>query len=194
MTAPTIEPGFHPTDLFFGNHDWVEALAGNREIETAKFTQGIPDALENARVMLHQVTGTKFITGFLVGESGKDYVTGEGQVFRLGFEDSREIHGNAMFHIQGAATPDETIDNPGFEGRVSPLLVGGGDYINVTIEEKRGGIASTLEAGDEVGAVGVIGDECRFETGVLEELVDVFDAGALIPRGVGGVETDEVLQ
>ena len=80
--APKSDPKV--TDLLLGDHDRVEPSLAHVGAETAKLADGIPDALELFRVLLHQEPRAVVAASFFVTDQRQDYVPGRSESFGLG--------------------------------------------------------------------------------------------------------------
>jgi hypothetical protein len=63
----------------------------------------------------------------------------------------------------------------------------------MTVEHKRRCVTPPVNSGYEICARVLFDQETGFDAEIAEKITDVLNAGHLIPRGVGGVETYELL-
>ena len=77
------------------------------------------------------------------------------------------------------------------EGRMSPILVVGGDDIGVTHQRKRRTTARSLDARDEVRALGIAGHELAIDARTLEIALQEGRGRSFVTRWVRGVDPDE---
>jgi hypothetical protein len=145
-------------------------------------------------MLIHQVAHPEIVQAFFVRHCCEKHIPGQRDLFGAGFQESRQKHSHAAFHIQRAATPHKAIHDAAFEGRVSPLLAGGGNHIHVTVKQQGRGLAGAFQAGDQVGTPRGARHEIRFYPGLFQQNVNVFDARPLVTGRVGGIKTDQVLK
>jgi hypothetical protein len=75
-----------------------------------------------------------------------------------------------------------------------PVLPLHGHDVYMALQKQRGSIVTTLQPCEQVGTLGVPGEDLRLIATVAKHLVDPLDAPAFVARRVGGVEADESLE
>src|ERR1043165_2958454 len=111
--------------------DRHEAAPEDIETEGAKFSQRVLHAGKEIRMVVDEKARTIAATGFLVANSAKYYIAGGSGVFHR--DERREKHGYATFHIESAASPNESILDEPRKGWDRPSLFAGGYDIDMSI-------------------------------------------------------------
>ena len=145
-------------------------------------------------MVFDQVPGAVLAGGLLVADQAQDHVTGWDQSGRPGAHEGGHHHCDPALHIQRSPSPDAAICHCALKGRMGPHLVSGGHYVDVTVHEQRWCVAAPRQAGDQVWAGLVLGEDRSLESGRRQHIAGVGDAGRFAAWWVGGIETDEVLQ
>ncbi len=193
---PTLSPyrGHHPASLFLCDHDWVHLAPADAGAESTKLANGKANALEQVGMVLDQVPGTVHAAGFFVAYEAQDHVARWGQPRCPGTHDGGHHHGDPAFHVQRSPTPNTAICHLALERRMGPGLVLGGHDVDVTVHQKRRRVAAPGQAGDQVRAGFIPGEDRRLESGRFQDIAGIGDAGRFVARWVGGIEADQVLQ
>jgi hypothetical protein len=194
MTARPAESEACRASLFFSGLDGIESFSAKGQARAAKFTQSIVDPFKQISMLFNQEFRAIFAGSFFIDSGSENYIAGEADTFGFGFQDGSQVHSNAMLHIQSAATPDGAIHEAALEGRMGPLLAHGGDHVHMTVEHERGSIAIAFQAGYQVGTLGGARNQDGLKASLLEQAIDIFNAGAFVAGRVGGVEADQVLE
>ena len=95
---------------------------------------------------------------------------------------------------KGAPAPHKAVVDLAAKGRMLPLLVDGGDHVDVAVEKQGRRLAPAGQPGKQVGPVGRFRITLGGNSGVAKQAVDVVDAGQLVAGRVGGVELDQALE
>jgi hypothetical protein len=64
----------------------------------------------------------------------------------------------------------------------------------MSLQKQRRRIVTTLQPREQIGTLGLLGEDLRLVTTVAQQLVDPLDALAFVTRRVGGVEAEWSLE
>ena len=145
-------------------------------------------------VVFDEEAGAEVAACLLVAVEDEDQVAGGRECLVPDSQQRGEEHRDAAFHVERAAAPDLPVDEISGERRLLPARAGGGDDIDVPVEQKRRRLPASREPHDKVRPLRVAGIEGRLEAGGLEDPGDVLEAGAFVSGRVGGVEAKQRLQ
>src|SRR5215203_6065589 len=76
VPATSTYGGFHPTDLFLGNHDRIKTLLTDVQTEATELADRITNILEQLRVMLHEEFCAVIATNFFIADERKQNIAG----------------------------------------------------------------------------------------------------------------------
>lgn len=192
-TVPGVALGDQPHDraLLLGDLDRVDPLADHREGEAAELTDRVAHPGEELGVLSGQESGAEIAALLLVAEHAEDDVAGRWRA--LGRPQHRgDEHRHAALHVERAAAPEDALANLPGERVDRPSLAGHGDHVDVPVEEQRRRRPAPLEEGDDVGALGVAGEDPHVEPGGLQLRSQPGDQLALAPARRGRVEADQL--
>lgn len=137
-----------------------------------------------------QPGGAGVATRLLVANQGQDYVAGEAGLLLVSADERVHHHGDAAFHVQGAAPPDVVILQAALEGRDIPGLRGSGHDVDVAIKQQGRRIASAGQAAEHVETVGIFAHQLGGNAGIGEDIPAVSGACGFVAGRVGGIEAD----
>lgn len=181
----------HDRALLLGNLDRVDALADHREGEAAELADRVTHVREQVRVLLDQEAGAEGPAPLLVAQHAEHDVAGRRRT--LGRPQHRgHEHRHATLHVQGAATPEDAVADLAGEGVGRPLLAGHRDHVDVTVEEQRRSRATPGQAGDDVGPVGIAGENPYLQPRGLQLGRQPGDQLTLPTGGRARVEADQL--
>ena len=183
-----------PADLLLGDLDRIETPAARGEREAAELAEREADPVEQLRVFLDEEPRTEVTAVLLVGEDAEDEIAGWADAFLSCAQEGRHEHCHASLHVERAAAPDLAFDESPLERGLRPLLPGGRDHVDVSLEEERRRTPLALESRDQVRPRGIPRVGLRLDAGALELLAEEADAGGLVPRRIGRVEAEQLLQ
>jgi hypothetical protein len=136
----------------------------------AHFGDGLRSAFEELRAVVHRIPGTQGAAGLLVSEEGEDDVPlglfpGPGEA-----PQDRKDHGVHVLHVDGAAAPDEPVLQFGAERVHGPLVLEGGNHVEVAVHYQGAGRrVLTGHPGDHVRAAGRRLKDLRFHADFFNE-------------------------
>ena len=153
MPTRPAQRDLHLAAALFGDHDRVEAAAAQVERHAAGLTDRVPDSVEQLGVGLNQPPGAEDPSRLLVRQRRQDDVTGR-SASCLGPDQGGHHHRDASLHVESPAAPQVPVDDVATEGALAPVLVDGGDDVDVPLQEQRRRLAAALHARDEVWTSG----------------------------------------
>ena len=173
------------------DHHRVEAPAAHLLRVAATLADRVADAGEEVRVVVGEPGGAVDAPGLLVGQHDQEEIPRRRHTFALGAQEGADHHRHPVLHVEGAAPPDPALDQLGREGWMGPALVDGGDHIGVALQDQARATPS-LQPGDQVRPAGIGPVSVPVDAGFGQQPADVLDTGLFVPRGVGGVEADQL--
>jgi hypothetical protein len=144
-------------------------------------------------MLLDEEARAEVAAGLLVAQDDQHDVAGRRPPLPVESQDCVDEHGHAGFHVERAAAPDLAVLEPPLERRVRPALPRSRDDVDVTLEEERRA-AGARQPRDEVRPRRILRVARRLDSRGLEPRLEIRDAWSLVPRRVGRVEPDQVLE
>ena len=154
----------------------------------AELSERVPHALEQVGVLLAQEAGAEVAAVLLVAEDREDDVAARLQLAARCAQERVHDHRDAALHVERAAAPQPAVDELAAERRARPLLAGGGDDVDVPVQEERRRFPDPAHARDEVRPRVVPREDPRLDARLLERRWTCATHAALVPRRVRRVE------
>jgi hypothetical protein len=145
-------------------------------------------------VLLDQEQGPVPAARLLVGHGGEDDVAVQGRALALQQHQRHQAHRHHVLHVDGAAAPDVAALLHGGEGRVLPVVVVGGDHVQVPAQQQRRLAPAPLQARDHAGPPRRALQDLRRDPLAGQGRRHQLGGGALVAGRVAGVDPQQVLQ
>ncbi len=193
VAAGSAHDAAQPADLLLGHLDRVEAPAAEVDGGAAELAERVADPLELLRMLLDEKSRPEVAAVLLVAQHREHEVAGR-RPLRVRADERVHEHGDAGLHVERTATPDHPVVDVRGERRMRPLLAGGGDHVDVSVEQQRRRLAAAGDAGDQVRPAVRAREDARVDPGAGEQTAHVLDARGLVPWRVRRVEPDQLAQ
>ena len=106
----------------------------------------------------------------------------------------RDLGGDLVLHVLGAATPDLAVHDVARPGVEAPLGRIGRNRVHVAEQAQGRSRLRRPQTGDQVGPARLGGQQLALEAGVGQRLGEQLLCRLLVARRVGGVDPDQPLQ
>ena len=151
----------------------------------------MPDAVEELGMCLDQPPGAEDSPRLLVRQR-REHEVARRSTALLGADQGGDHHRDAALHVEGPAAPQVAIDDVAAERPLPPVLIDGGDDVDVPLQQQRGRLPAALHSRDQVGTARSTFVSSAFDARVPQHPLDELDGHVLLARRVGGVEANEV--
>ena len=177
--------------------DRVQPQPGPRvEGEGPRFADALGAALEQLRVVPHQVVGAEGGAVLLVRGEGQHDVAARAAALAGPGPDDRQHHRVHVLHVDRAAPPDHPVADLTGERVHRPVGGLGGHHVQMAVDQQGVGVRIRPgDAGHHVGAAGSRLDQPRLDARLGQPLGHVLRGGPLgaVPAAaVGGVDPDQL--
>jgi hypothetical protein len=179
-----------PAPLLLRDLDRIEAAAGDVDGGAAELTERVARAAADVRVLLGEELRAQGAAVLLVAQDRKDEAA---PPFRVRAQERRHEHGDAALHVERSATPDVAVDEVAAKRRVRPPLAGGGDDVDVPVEDERRSVCAR-KPGEEIRPARLLLVAAAVDAGCAEQRLDVRDAPLLVAGRVRRVEPEQLPQ
>ncbi len=180
-----------PADLLLGDHDRVERAARERHREAAELADRVADAFEQLRVLAHQEACAEVAAGLLVAQHAQDQIPGRAPPGGGRPHERGHHHRHAALHVERPAAPHEAVVLLAAERIVRPAP-GRRNHVDVPLHQQRRRGTLAGQARDQVGTLGVRGDDPGLTAEAVEQPAHPLHALALVARRVRRVEAQQL--
>lgn len=132
--------------------------------------------------------------GFLVGVGHEDDVPFQADAFALELYEGHQLHCDHVFHVGGAATPNDAVMQVATERRPLPFVGLRRNDIDVAEKEDRRERAITSEPGDQISTARSAFNDRRLNALTGQGAGDEVDAGRFIAGWICCVYTQQILK
>jgi len=140
MTARAAQGGEDLTPALLGDHDRVEAPASQVLHHAAGLADAVLDTSEKFGVLVDEELRALVASRLFVREDRETRSPGAPPL-RLRLQHGVDHHRHATLHIQRAPAPQVAVDDLSAKRLVRPVLVDGGDNVDVALEQERRSLA-----------------------------------------------------
>src|SRR2546422_605731 len=193
MATGSVHGGFDQASLLLSDHNRVKSAPANVHCIATKLAQGITNTLEQVCMPFNEIFCSVVAASLLIAYHGQYHVTCYRHTFGFSPQQGGQHHGYPTFHIQRSPAPDVAICRSPREWWVLPLLVFGGDNVNMSMQQQRWCMPLPCQACDQVGTHRITRKNGGLNSGLGQQVVNVTDTFRLFARWIGRVETDELL-
>ena len=128
----------HPRHAAFGGLDRVEPqVGGHGDGEPADLADPLGAALEPAGMVVDEPAGALSTAGLLVGDEGKDEITGRRAPRARPVADDREGHRVHVLHVDRAAAPEASVADLSGERVDRPVVLLSRYDVQMPVNEQR---------------------------------------------------------
>ena len=147
-----------------------------------------------SEMFAHHKLDAELHGSFFAGLGQENHVAVERQLAAFQKQHRHERSGDVVLIVHGAAAVDVAVGACGGKRRMFPLLGVDVDDIGVAHEEERALRAVAADASDEVGPIGVDGEDFRLDPFGFEDAFEIVHRGPFASGRVAGVEAQEILK
>ncbi len=194
--VPRLAPDRHlqAAGALLGDLAGVEELPGDLHRVAAALVDrefGVDQVL----VVFPDIPGAVGAAGLLVGEGDEDEVARQGNAGFLDRDERGQLGGDLPLHVDGAASPDEVVDEIPGERVALPLVRLNGDHVDMTHQQDGpAGRVLRLQPGDHADAARRALHELRLDPGLGEGVADVLRRADLVAWRALCIAANQLLQ